>query len=822
MADQVKIIPTQPGKDILAEIGSIVAVATGAAQGCLNCTLHDASKARHEPIPGRLIAAGQFALLKAVGHAGIPYRWLTIPIRRFGRKYPQRAQPFDWLYLVTLLGCAPFSGGGKSLGGRSWKIRLRVGITAIFLGTMVPLIAGLVGYIFVRNTELALRVADEAMDRTAQEVIGEIQRILAQNQAVAEVAAAAGALAPDRFGTDAVLPMFGEVLEANPLLYSVYAGFEQDGIFNQTIRLPHGSTAPFGLFRRPPPPETERVYRAIRLEQGERIDQFRYRALNGRELHTEEGPASYDPRQRPWYQAAQQSREAIISPAYVFASSGEPGFTLSRRFLHRDGTLNGVVGVDITLRALSNFLAQRRLPDGGTVFVVDQNDTLVGYPSLGAMLGGQDGKVVLYKVDQFAAAPQVSAAFREWRLTNRRSFTFHDPATATDYLATFVPVATTTDVPWVTAVVVPLDAFVGRIRDVTLSLAIASLLVIALAVMAVIHISRLLTRPIHDVVQETERIRRFDLSGEFRTDSNIVEIRTLARSVQAMKNALHSFSLFVPKDIVRDLIVRGDTANLGGQRRQVTILFSDIENFTGISEHLPPEAVMQYLSDYFEALNRPIHDHDGVVDKFIGDAIMAIWNAPREDDDHIAHACLAALACRAVSEQRRHRAIAAAQPAFRTRFGLHVGEAVVGTVGSLDRMQFTVLGANVNLASRVEALNKHYGTDILVTAPVELAVRERFILVPIDIVQPVGVAQPVELFALLGPADDRESGELAMWRQIIGLFRAGDWVRCLALLERFSADQLPSEVVALYHQRCISLIASPPVNWTPVIIFTAK
>lgn len=706
--------------------------------------------------------------------------------------------------------------------GLVWKIRLRVGITAIFLGTMVPLIAGLVGYIFVRNTELALRVADEAMDRTAQEVIGEIQRILAQNQAVAEVAAAAGALAPDRFGTDAVLPMFGEVLDANPLLYSVYAGFEQDGIFNQTIRLPSGSTAPFGLFRQPPPTDTERVYRAIRLEQGERIDQFRYRAIDGRTLHSEEGPASYDPRQRPWYQAARDSREAIISPAYVFASSGEPGFTLSRRFLHRDGALNGVVGVDITLRTLSDFLAQRRLPGGGTVFVVDQNDTLVGYPSLGAMLGGQDGKVVLHKVDQFAAAPQVATAFREWRLTNRRSFTFHDPVTATDYLATFVPVATTTDVPWMTGVVVPMEAFVGRIRDVTISLSIASLLIIALAVMMVIHISRLLTRPIHDVVQETERIRRFDLSGEFRTDSNIVEIRTLARSVQAMKNALHSFSVFVPKDIVRDLIARGDTANLGGQRRQVTILFSDIENFTGISEDLPPEAVMQYLSDYFEALNRPIHDHDGVVDKFIGDAIMAIWNAPRADDHHVAHACLAALACRAVSEQRRQVALATGQPAFRTRFGLHVGEAVVGTVGSLDRMQFTVLGANVNLASRVEALNKHYGTDILVTSQVEQVVRDRFLLVPIDLVQPVGVVQPVELFALLGENDGRHADALATWRQIIGLFRAGDWVRCLALLDRFDSPLLPTDTLDLYRQRCRRLIDQPPTDWTAVIAFTAK
>ena len=130
---------------------------------------------------------------------------------------------------------------------------------------------------------------------------------------------------------------------------------------------------------------------------------------------------------------------------------------------------------------------------------------------------------------------------------------------------------------------------------------------------------------------------------------------------------------------------------------------------------------MQYTSRYFAAMSREIMSHGGMVDKFIGDAIMAIWNAPADDPDHAANACRGALAFQRANERLNAEFEREGWPAYKTRCGLHTGEAVVGNIGSEDRMNYTALGATVNLAARLEGLNGNYGTSILVSAALRAA-----------------------------------------------------------------------------------------------------
>ena len=139
-------------------------------------------------------------------------------------------------------------------------------------------------------------------------------------------------------------------------------------------------------------------------------------------------------------------------------------------------------------------------------------------------------------------------------------------------------------------------------------------------------------------------------------------------------------------------------------------MFSDIAGFTSQSEQTPPTQLMRRVSMYFDAMAEAIHAHRGVIDKFIGDAIMALWNAPAHDPEHARNGCQAVLACRAANLQLNATLEAQGQPPLTTRFGLHTGEAVVGNLGGADRIQYTALGANVNLAARLEGLNKHYRT----------------------------------------------------------------------------------------------------------------
>ena len=165
----------------------------------------------------------------------------------------------------------------------------------------------------------------------------------------------------------------------------------------------------------------------------------------------------------------------------------------------------------------------------------------------------------------------------------------------------------------------------------------------------------------------------------------------MAAAIGDMKASLRSFGRYVPKEVVR-LIVTGSTGLLDGERRPLTVMFSDLAGYSARTEHLPPEDVLEHLSRYFDALSKPIHRFHGTIDKFIGDSIMALWNAPVPDDDHVANACRAMLACHAAGEKLNRGFVEAGLPQMRTRFGLHTGMAIVGSVGPFTRLQYTALG----------------------------------------------------------------------------------------------------------------------------------
>jgi adenylate cyclase len=179
-------------------------------------------------------------------------------------------------------------------------------------------------------------------------------------------------------------------------------------------------------------------------------------------------------------------------------------------------------------------------------------------------------------------------------------------------------------------------------------------------------------------------------------------------------------------------------------------MFTDLANFTQITENADPEKVMLYTSRYLAALSDAVMANGGTVDKFVGDAVMAIWNAPADDPDHVVHACAGALACREANRALNEAFAREGWPPYRTRFGLHTGDAVVGNIGSADRMNYTVLGATVNLAARLEPLNKDYGTEILVSHAVAERASARFAFRFVDTVRPKGFEDSVRIFEL-GP-----------------------------------------------------------------------
>jgi adenylate cyclase len=231
--------------------------------------------------------------------------------------------------------------------------------------------------------------------------------------------------------------------------------------------------------------------------------------------------------------------------------------------------------------------------------------------------------------------------------------------------------------------------------------------------------------------------------------SRLTEVYELGRTMAVAQRSIWSFARFVPKDIVKGIMDGSISTELGGARQEVTVLFTDVTNFTGIAEAADPDSLMHQTSRHFAALTEAFLAEGGTVDKFIGDSVMVFWNAPHPQSDHVERACRAALSAKTASDALNTQFEAEGLPAFAVRLGVHFGDAVVGNVGSAERMNYTVLGNSVNLAARLEGLNKEYGTTILVSQAVRNRVDNCFRFNPVASVTAKGMKTETKVYELV-------------------------------------------------------------------------
>jgi adenylate cyclase len=248
--------------------------------------------------------------------------------------------------------------------------------------------------------------------------------------------------------------------------------------------------------------------------------------------------------------------------------------------------------------------------------------------------------------------------------------------------------------------------------------------------------------------------------------------------------------------------------SLGGERREITILFSDIRGFTGISEKLAPEDLVDFLNTYFTRVTKVIMEQRGLVDKFIGDAIMAFWNAPLADTEHAEHAVYAALA---MKEQLDHvrKEHGDKYPRLEIGIGINTGDAVVGNVGSTERLSYTAIGDSVNLASRLEGLTKYYGVHILISESTRKCLKEDVVVRELDLVKVKGKKEPVKVYEVVGLRDSVNDPEkIKLYENSLHLYYKGKWRDAM---KGFSA--LEDTASKLMFERCKEFAADPPVAW---------
>lgn len=256
---------------------------------------------------------------------------------------------------------------------------------------------------------------------------------------------------------------------------------------------------------------------------------------------------------------------------------------------------------------------------------------------------------------------------------------------------------------------------------------------------------------------------------------------------------------------------------LGGELREITALFSDLAGFTTIAESMQPEPLVALLNDYLTQMSNEINANDGVIDKFIGDAIVAFWGAPVIEERHAVLALKSALAMQhALAQLRRHWQVLGL-PLLAMRIGVNTGSAIVGNMGSADRMDYTMMGDTVNLAARLEGANKVYGTDILLSEYTYAQVSDVFLCRELDKVRVQGKRQPVRVYQLLGEHNQVDSADKALcevFAEALSEFRQCRWARAENLLLSILRDYRDDAVSRLYLDRLQTYRVTPPdTSW---------
>ncbi len=375
---------------------------------------------------------------------------------------------------------------------------------------------------------------------------------------------------------------------------------------------------------------------------------------------------------------------------------------------------------------------------------------------------------------------------------------------------------------WVAAA--PMSDFDDPLRKSTSEAIWISAVAVLAAAMLGLFLARLVARPLARIAVEMEHVGNFDISPHVPRPSVFREIIAMDRALAAMNNGLGSFAAYVPRDLVRAVLATGTRAELGGRTKTLTVFFSDLAGFTTLSERLAPDALANLLGKYFDAMTEVIASRGGTIDKFIGDAIMAFWNAPGDEPRHAALACETALACQARLDELRRATPALA--GVHARIGVATGEVLVGNIGSHSRMNYTVMGDTANLASRLEGLNKAYGTPVMVSEASRAAAGDELVARPVDVVAVKGRQAGVRVFeplALAAVATTAQRTLAAACTRALDAYLARDFVAAAAGWDEALALRPGDSVATMMKARAVAYQQSPPAaEWNGVHVMLEK
>lgn len=638
------------------------------------------------------------------------------------------------------------------------SFKLRFSLSTMYVILTVPSFVGFLLYSYQNNLAIYTSNAEQLLARHNGEVVEKLTHLLGPISSSARLLKAQLSENPSLFTDPKYIDTLALHLANNPNLTSLFTA-STEGHFRQVQNI----VARMPIADRVPPAEAVlAVWKVDRKSEQERaLSEYQlYKNRTPRDpISTFDVRNNYDPRSRPFFKAMLKRIAAApegdfmqINAPYIAASNKLPTLSIATPIVVQKNFI-GMTSHSFSLETIASFLYGMRVSRNSEAFIVDDEGNILVRTNFDQGFEVKNGEFIARKITEFPNSPlSYVAASRASAKEHTLSFKFG--SNQASYIAKFTPIPNAFNKKWEVLTIAPMSDFLEPLNEINRRLVIFACLLILLSMAVYYFLSKIVSRPIERLTLNIKGLLDFNLQEETRIPtSHIDEIDILSDAVAKLRTTLNAFTSYVPRDLVNDLIKSEKQIEIGGESRYLTILFSDLEDFSGLSEVTPTRELLKRVSSYLEMMTFAIKEEAGTVDKFIGDAVMAFWGAPLMNQDHGYLACVAAVKSKRRMALLNERFVEEKKRPLKVRIGIHSDAVLVGNIGSQERLSYTVMGDGVNIASRLEGVNKEFSTAICISHAVFKEAGERLCVRPIDQINVKGRKGEILIYELLGILD---------------------------------------------------------------------
>jgi adenylate cyclase len=476
-----------------------------------------------------------------------------------------------------------------------------------------------------------------------------------------------------------------------------------------------------------------------------------------------------------------------------------------------------VLGVDIALDGLSDFISEQPLAKGAVAMIIDQDERLVAYPyQLKLKPPPPDAAdadlpevweladpALLQAYEGLQASTDGDSGTQTGRLRRGFELTHTDRLT---YIARIHPFPSHWTEGWKLFVVVPERSLLSAAGRLLSESAVISLIILVVALFLVSVLALRLFKPLRKLVKNTELIQQMRLSEVAPVHSAFSEIQSMNAAICGMKQSLETLEKYVPATVFRGLLESGAEARPDAEVRELTLVCGGMAELGRLCVALPPERISVILTDQLDRFTRVLMRLGATVDDYLGESLLAFWGAPNRVDDGPSRACLAVLQCLRAAAELAQEDESYPRDLAENLFAVHAGRCIVGNIGSQRYLAYTAIGDNVELTWRLKQINRIYGTRAIVTAPIQRIVAESFWLRRLDRLPLRPGEAPLDLFELQGERSAPLAVETQLYsrayEQGLAALLAGDFESADAAFVALQAEHPDDPALQLMRRRC--------------------